>query len=97
MIIYQAVYDTTHEVKIQLLKIGRVYVCKEYRNHGIATKLFENVEKVAKSDGATLLILDTYERLASAVNLYKKLGFKVVPQFEELKDSPFSICMSKQI
>lgn len=85
------------DVEDGIVEIGRVYVCEEYRKLGIATKMFENAEKVAKSNGATLLILDTYERLANAVNLYKKLGFKIVPQFEKLKNSPYSICMSKQI
>jgi len=74
------------DVENGIVKIGRVYVCEEYRKHGIATKLFENAEKIAKSNGATSLILDTYERLANAVNLYLKLGFKIVPQFPELKD-----------
>jgi len=85
------------DVEKDIIEIGRVYVCEEYRKHGIATKLFEYAEEIAKNNGATSLILDTYERLSNAVNLYKKLGFKIVPQFPELKDSPFSICMAKEI
>ncbi len=85
------------DVNNKEVEIGRVYVCKEYRNQGIATKLLEKVEKIAKNNGAKYLILDTYERLVGAVNLYKKMGFKMVPTFESLKNSPFSICMSKKI
>lgn len=85
------------DVENETVEIGRVYVCKKYRRHGIATKLFENAEKVAKSNGAKTLVLDTYERLSNAVNLYKKLGFKIVPQFLKLSDSPYSICLSKEI
>lgn len=85
------------DVKNETVEIGRVYVCEEYRKQGIATKLFENVEKIAKKNGAKILKLDTYERLVDAIKLYKKLGFKIVEPFPEIKDSPYSICMSKTI
>ena len=85
--------DVTNEI----VEIARVYVCEEYRKQGIATKLFENVEKIAKKNGAKILNLDTYERLSDAVKLYKKLGFEIVAPFPEIKDSPYSICMSKKI
>ena len=80
-----------------VIEIGRVFVSKKYRNKGIATKLFEAAEKQAKILNAKKLILDTYERLSDAVRLYKKLGFYQVEQFENLKHSPFSICMEKKI
>lgn len=79
------------------IEIGRVYVREEYRNQGIATKIFEKVLKSSIEKGANSLVLDTYERLEDAVRLYKKWGFEVVPQFEELKDSPYSICMRKDL
>jgi len=80
-----------------IVEIGRVCVYKEYRKHGIATKLFDIAEEISKNNGATTLILDTYERLEDAVKLYKKIGFKIVPQFSDLKDSPFSICLLKDL
>ena len=84
-------------VKNKTAEIGRVYVCEEYRKRGIATKLLKHAEKITKNNGGKTLILDTYERLSSAISLYKKLGFKIVPQFPDLADWPFSICMSKDI
>ncbi len=85
--------DVEHDV----IKVENVFVKEEYRSSGVATKLFENLENVAKGKGAKSLILDTYERLESAVKLYKKMGFKIVPQFEELKNSPYSLCMQKDL
>lgn len=79
------------------IEIGRVYVREEYRNQGIATKIFDKVLKSSIEKGANSLILDTYERLEDAVRLYKKWGFKLVPQFDNLKDSPYSICMKKNL
>ena len=79
------------------IEIGRVYVREEHRNQGIATKIFEKVLKEAIKKAANSLILDTYERLEDAVRLYKKWGFEVVQQFDNLKDSPYSICMMKKL
>lgn len=79
------------------IEIGRVYIREQYRNQGIATKIFKKVLDSAIEKGAKSLTLDTYERLENAVRLYKKWGFKIVPQFDNLKDSPYSICMKKDI
>ena len=85
------------DVKDGVVVLGRVYVMDEYRKHGIATKLFDCAVKDAKANGAKTMILDTYSRLVSAVNLYEKLGFTVVPQLPGLEDFPYSICMAKQL
>lgn len=76
-------------------EIGRVYVLPEYRNKKIATKLFEKAFIIIQNEGNTAVILNTYNRFESAVHLYKKLGFEIVDTFENLKISPFSICMKK--
>lgn len=79
------------------IEIGIVYVREKYRNQGIATEIFEKVLESSIKKGADSLTLDTYERLEDAVRLYKKWGFQVVPKFENLKDSPYSICMKKEL
>lgn len=78
-----------------IVEIGRVYVLPEYRNKKIATKLFEKAFNIIQNEGNTAIILNTYNRFESAIHLYKKLGFEIVDTFENLKISPFSICMKK--
>lgn len=90
-------YLASSDINNGIIEIDQIYVSDDFRNHGIATKLLENLEQIAKSLGANMLILDTYERLPNAIKLYKKLGFQIVPQFEHLKDSPYSICMQKNL
>lgn len=80
-----------------VVEIGLVFVKEKYRCYGVATKLFEYAENIAKDQGAKSLILDTYERLESAMRLYKKLGFNIVPQFKGFENSPYSICMKKDL
>lgn len=78
-----------------MVEIGRVYVLPEYRNKKIATKLFEEAFSIIQNEGNIAVTLNTYNRFKSAVYLYKKLGFKIVDTFPNLKHSPFSICMKK--
>ena len=85
------------DVNNGMIEVARLYVLQEYRRQKIATKLLELVERNAKENGAKIINLDTYKRLIGAINLYKKFGFKIVPQFPELKDSYYSVCMSKEI
>lgn len=79
------------------VEIGRVVVLEEYRGKGLATKLLSEIERIAKEKGAKAMILDTYNRLSNAVNLYKRLGFQEVEHFPWLSNSPYSICMRKYI
>ena len=82
-------------VKDSVAELGRLYVLPEYRKHGIATKLFEMVEKQAKKNGAKKIILDTYKRFDSAIKLYKKLGFNEINNY--IENSPYSICLEKRL
>ena len=78
-----------------IIEVGRLYVLPEYRNNGIASMLFNNVFDRAKELKAKKIILDTYKRFEQAVNLYKKLGFYEIDNY--ITDSPYSVCMEKQI
>ena len=78
-----------------VVEIGRVYVLPEYRNQNIATKLFEKAFEIIQNEGNKTVILNTYNRFKSAVHLYEKLGFDIVDNFENLKNSTYSVCMKK--
>lgn len=54
----------------------RLYVRPDYRGRGIATKLIQNVLKVAKEYGYKKIFLETLpEVMKEAVSLYNRLGF----------------------
>ncbi len=78
-----------------IVEIGRVYVLPEYRNKKIARNLFEEAFIIIKQEGNKSAILNSYKRFEAAVHLYKKLGFQIVDTFDDLKNSPYSICMKK--
>ncbi len=77
------------------IELGRLYVMPEYRKKGVATLLFNTVFKYSKELNAKKIILDTYKRFENAISLYKKLGFYEIDNY--IENSPYSICMEKEL
>ena len=82
--------DETAEVK-------RVFIREEYRGQGISKKLMELLEQTAKEQGYSGLILESGEILTEAMALYRKIGYKVIPNYGQYKDMPESVCMRKEL
>ena len=56
------------------INISRVAILPEFRNHGLATKLINYVENIAK-DNKMLVSLEVCEHNITAYKLYTKLGY----------------------
>lgn len=82
--------DETAEVK-------RVFIREDYRGRGISKELMELLERTAKEQGYSGLILESGEILTEAMALYRKIGYKVIPNYGQYKDMPESICMRKEL
>ena len=52
-----------------------LYVKEEYRNIGIATKLFENIENIAVSNNCGYIFFVSSSNNTEAHKLYEKLGY----------------------
>ena len=61
-----------YEVTFEVVNIIDVFVEENYRNRGIATKLFENLLKNVKPEK---FMLEVNENNVNAIKLYKKFGF----------------------
>ncbi len=57
------------------IELKRMYIVPEERGRGIATELIARLERMAIERGATRMVLDTTEKMASAVRLYRRLGY----------------------
>ena len=60
----------------ECLEIINVVVDSVYRNKGIATKLINFV--ISYYDGLEYILLEVNDKNINAINLYKKLNFKVI-------------------
>lgn len=78
-------------------EVKRVFVNEKYRGCGIAKQLMKLLEEKAREKGFKYLILESGEPLVTAMALYRKIGFKVIPNYGQYKDMPESICMQKEI
>jgi len=56
-------------------EMKRLYVRPDYRSHSIGVTLCEAIINKAKQMKFETMVLDTLEKLKSAVSLYKRLGF----------------------
>lgn len=66
---YRKLTDSTGQIR-------RMRVHPEYRRKGYATKILEELEKVAQSNGMKELRIKTSIQQKMAQNLYRKHGFK---------------------
>jgi len=68
--------DSTVEIK-------RVFVRKEYRKRGFATKIMRKLETIAVKKGFLHGILETGAELNPAIELYKKLGYNTIKNYDQ--------------
>lgn len=78
-------------------EVKRVFVKKEYRGRGISNNLMKVLEERAREKGFKYFILESGEPLVSAMALYRKIGYKVIPNFGQYIDMEESICMKKKL
>lgn len=78
-------------------EVKRVFLRKEYRGRGIAEQMLSALEKKAKEEGFTVLILETGKPLKAAIGLYRKTGFGVIENYGPYQDMTDSMCMRKTI
>lgn len=78
-------------------EVKRVFIKKEYRGQGISRRLMELLEELGRSKGYKYFLLESGEPLVSAMALYRKIGYELIPNYGLYKDIPDSICMKKEI
>lgn len=80
--------ETTAEIK-------RMFVHPNHRNKGIARLILNELEIWAKENGFTSYILETSPKLTSAIALYEKSGYYLIPNYGQYVGVENSICMKK--
>jgi GNAT superfamily N-acetyltransferase len=63
--------------------IKRMWVAADYRGLGIGSRILDELERLARSDGARLLRLESRDELHEAVQMYKKFGYREVEPFND--------------
>lgn len=79
------------------MEIKRMYTLPQSRGKGIATRVLEQLEIWAAELNYSKCILETGKRQTEAIELYKKNGYKSIPNFGQYADVGNSLCFEKMI
>ncbi len=60
----------------KLLWIDEFYICEQFRKNGYGTRLFREIEKVAKENSCSLIEFDVWSFNEAAQRFYDSLGCK---------------------
>lgn len=80
-----------------IMEIKRMYTTPESRGKGIATRVLTELEIWATELSCEKCILETGKRQTEAVSLYKKNGYRLIPNYGQYLKIENSICFEKEI
>ena len=63
-------------LRIKSIYIDDIFVLEEFRHQGIATKLYKQVESIAKDIGAKRIDLTVWQFNTTALKFYESLGME---------------------
>lgn len=79
------------------MEVKRMFTVDSHRGKGIATQVLTELEKWALELGYSKCVLETGKRLPDAVLLYKKRGYRQVPNYGQYVQMENSICFEKKL
>ncbi|HRW07953.1 MAG TPA: GNAT family N-acetyltransferase [Caldilineaceae bacterium] len=78
-------------------ELKRMYVRPTFRGQGMAKRLLDHFEELARSNGVKLLRLETGIYQTEAIRLYERYGYYRIPPFGSYREDPVSLCYEKRI
>ena len=79
------------------VELKRMFVSPEARGLGLAQRVIKELENEAIKQGFKAMILETLYKQIEAINLYQKVGFEIVENYEPYIGLTNSVCMRKSI
>jgi GNAT superfamily N-acetyltransferase len=78
-------------------EIKRMFVRPEARGRGVAGQILAELESWAKELDFAECVLETGLKQPEAIGLYRKSGYRVIPNFGQYAGVENSVCMRKAI
>jgi putative acetyltransferase len=79
------------------MEVKRMYTMPEGRGRGAASKVLAELELWAAELSYEKCILETGKRQPEAIALYKKNGYKLIPNYGQYAEVENSVCFEKEI
>lgn len=80
-----------------VMEVKRMYTLPEYRGQGIAARVLAELESWAATLGSARCVLETGKRQPDAIALYRKSGYRVIPNYGQYADIDNSVCFEKTL
>lgn len=77
------------------IELKRVFIHPDIQGKGIGTELVRRLLEWSSELGYKRVVLETGELLVESCQVYKKLGFEVIPNYGPYVDMSESLCMAK--
>lgn len=78
------------------VEIKRMFVHPDYRGKGIANTILKELEIWANELNYTNYVLETGTNNPTAIALYRKSGYEIIPNYGQYKNIETSICLKKR-
>jgi len=85
------------EIEPGVMEVKRMYVPPQHRGKGIATKILSALEQWAKELSYKKCVLETGKRQPEAIELYKKNGYQIIPNYGQYAGIENSVCFEKVV
>jgi len=79
------------------MEVKRMYTSPESRGKGIASKVLRELEVWASELAHEKCILETGKKQPEAIGLYKKNGYKIIPNYGQYAEIESSLCFEKHL
>ncbi len=80
-----------------IMEVKRMYTLPQSRGKGIASKVLIELEKWAAELAYEKCILETGKKQPEAIGLYKKNGYRLIPNYGQYAEVESSVCFEKDI
>ncbi len=81
----------------ETVEMKRVFIKDKYRRVGLGRDLMLRLEADARIRNFRYAVLETGDPLVAASALYRKCGYKVIPNYGPYVNMPESVCMQKKL
>lgn len=79
------------------MEVKRMYVFPEHRGKGIASKILLELEHWATELNYTTCVLETGLKQPEAIGLYKRSGYRSIPNYGQYIGIENSVCFEKKL
>ncbi len=85
------------EFDSEIMEVKRMYTSPEFRERGIASAILSELEKWTLELGFQKCILETGIKQVEAIELYKKNGYFLMPNYGQYEGVENSLCFEKEL